>query len=276
MHMAIAAMEGRKVMTMDVGGAYLNADMQRDVYMRIDAGTADVFCELDKNYRRALQGDGSLVVKLEKALYGCIESSKLWYDNISNKLISVGFVANERDPCVFNKITPSGSQLTVALYVDDLFCSCADESQLEWLASVLTEEYKELAVHRGDMHSYLGHTLDFGMSPGRVRLTMEGYISDLLRLYNVRGTAASPATTSLFEIDGTSNKLSTQNREDFHSCVAKLLYLAKRVRPDLLTAVSFLATRVNEATMQDQNKLSRLLRYLNATSDMDGYGFRRF
>jgi hypothetical protein len=268
MLMAIAAQEGRKVMTMDVGGAYLNADMQRDVYMRVDAATAAVFCELDGNYRGALQRDGSLVVKLEKALYGCIESSKLWYDNISKKLVSVGFEANTKDSCVFNKATPGGAQLTVAIYVDDLFCSCVDETQLEWLANVLTEEYKELSIHRGDMHSYLGHTLDFGSVPGKVKLTMEGYISDLLRLYNVRGTASTPATSTLFEIDGESTKLEDQLREDFHSCVAKLLYLAKRVRPDLLTAVSFLTTRVNEATEQDGEKLDRVLRYLNATPEM--------
>jgi hypothetical protein len=156
MVMAIAAHEGRKVMTMDVGGAYLNADMKKDVYMRVDAATAAVFVELDPSYTLGIDRDGTLLVKLDKALYGCIESSKLWYDNLSNKLKSLGFVANERDSCVFNLKTTSGAQLTVAVYVDDLLCTCVEESQLEWLASELTKEYQELSVHRGGVHSYLG------------------------------------------------------------------------------------------------------------------------
>jgi hypothetical protein len=43
------------------------------------------------------------------------------------------------------------------------------------------------------------------------------------------------------------------------------LYLAKRTRPELLTAVSFLATRV---TKYDVDKLIRLIRYTRATREM--------
>ncbi len=46
--------------------------------------------------------------------------------------------------------------------------------------------------------------------------------------------------------------------------VAKLLYLLKRARPDILTAVSFLCTRVTKATVEDQQKLEYLLGYLQA------------
>ena len=35
-------------------------------------------------------------------------------------------------------------------------------------------------------------------------------------------------------------------RKRFHSAVAKMLYLAKRARPDMLTGVSYLATRVQD------------------------------
>ena len=268
MVMAIAAHEGRKVFTMDVGGAYLNADMKRDVYMRVDPATAKIFLELDPTYSEGLDTDGTLLVKLEKALYGCIESSKLWYDVLSSELKKLGFKPNCRDLCVFNYDTPGGEQLTVAIYVDDLLCTCLDEGQLEWLAAKLTEAFKELTVHRGALHSYLGHTLDFVELPGKVKLTMEGYINDLLRLYEVRGTAATPATSNLFDVDSDALLLIPTEQDEFHSCVAKVLYLAKRVRPDLLTAVSFLATRVSVATVQDQSKLTRVLRYLNATSEM--------
>ena len=85
---AIAAMEQRRVMTIDVGNAYLNANMNRDVFMKIDPVMADLLAKVDPVYSRFKDIDGSIIVKLEKALYGCVESSQLWYDNLTNKLKS--------------------------------------------------------------------------------------------------------------------------------------------------------------------------------------------
>jgi hypothetical protein len=56
-------------------------------------------------------------------------------------------------------------------------------------------------------------------------------------------------------------------RVHFHSMVAKLLYLAKKARPDFLLVVSYLATRVSRCTKDDLVKLTRLLRYLRETRD---------
>jgi hypothetical protein len=47
----------------------------------------------------------------------------------------------------------------------------------------------------------------------------------------------------------------------FHTHVAKLLYLAKRVRPEMLTAISFLTTRVQACDQDDLAKLRRALGY---------------
>ena len=85
---AIAAMEQRRVMTIDVGNAYLNANMNRDVFMKIDPVMADLLAKVDPVYSRYKDIGGSIIVKLEKALYGCVESSQLWYDNLTNKLKS--------------------------------------------------------------------------------------------------------------------------------------------------------------------------------------------
>ncbi len=58
--------------------------------------------------------------------------------------------------------------------------------------------------------------------------------------------------------------LREEDRKIFHWVVAKLLYLSKHARPDILMAVSFLCTRVTKATVKDQKKLEYLLGYLQA------------
>jgi hypothetical protein len=50
--------------------------------------------------------------------------------------------------------------------------------------------------------------------------------------------------------------------------VQRLLYISTRARPDILTAVSFLTTRVSSPTEEDNNKLIRVLSYLNGTKEL--------
>ena len=54
----------------------------------------------------------------------------------------------------------------------------------------------------------------------------------------------------------------------FHRIVEKLLYVAKRIRPECLTAVSFLSTRVTKCDEDDVEKLRRLVRYIRKTKDL--------
>ena len=264
---AIAARERRVVVTADIGGAYLNADMQKEVYMRLDSKLAEVLVALEPEYEQFMCKDGSMVVKLRKALYGCVESAKLWYQNFSGYLKELGFEANPKDHCVFNMTGSSGDQLTVCVYVDDLLITCKSSADIEDLLTKLKDKYKEITISRGDFHSYLGQSIEF-CCDGQVKISMEGYIRDLLDSMNVDASASSPATVKLFVVDETSTALETEQKELYHSCVARLLYLAKRARPDLLTAVAFLCTRVQAPTVDDWNKLERIVKYLNGTKDL--------
>ena len=69
----------------------------------------------------------------------------------------------------------------------------------------------------------------------------------------------------LFEIDETSPALDNKKKDEFHSAVASVLFLAKRARPDLLLTTSFLATRIKQPTEEDARKLDKMLRYINVT-----------
>jgi hypothetical protein len=61
--------------------------------------------------------------------------------------------------------------------------------------------------------------------------------------------------------------LAEVDRKVFHTKVSKFLFLSKRARPDILTVVSYLCTRVQTATTEDQAKLNRVLGYLKGTQD---------
>ena len=63
-------------------------------------------------YRKYLRDDGTMIVQLTKAMYGCVESAKLWYESIKDTLSETGFERNVQDHCVFNNVI-DGKQITI-------------------------------------------------------------------------------------------------------------------------------------------------------------------
>ncbi len=114
---------------------------------------------------------------------------------------------------------------------------------------------------------------------GVVTFTMPAFVDEIVRNAEVATIADTPVGNNLFYTEETSPKLSKEASEAFHSDTAKLLYLAKRTRVDILP-VSFLCTRVQEPTEDDLRKLKRIHRYVTGTADLplrlsicDGYLF---
>ena len=267
---AIAAAEERKVMTIDVGGAFLNADIKRTgvlVHVRLDKIMTGFLVEIAPEFSEFVNEDGSCVVELDKALYGTLEAAKLWYDNISTKLMAEGFEPNPYDSCVFNKVNRDGLQVTVALYVDDLMVTCEDERELDAFAAFLRASYAgDITEHRGDIAEYLAMTFDF-RTRGEVRVTMKKLIDDIIAGCGVTAERSTPATDELFNVREDAVQLDQQQKDYFRTYVAKLLYVAKRVRPEILAAVSFLTTRALVCDADDLAKLHRVLGYVKKTRD---------
>ena len=269
---AIAAYESRGVHTIDITGAYLNADMHKtgiDVYMRIDGQNMKILCELDETYKRYIQksekGD-YLVVNLDRALYGCVESAKLWYNDLKETLNKAGYEVNNKDECVFNKGI-GDDQCTIVLHVDDMMITCRNKRTRLELIDTLKLRYTEgLSVHEGPVISYLGMTFDWRIR-GEVRISQSGYINDVLGECGIEGESRSPASMNLFETRQEAPMLENKEKEWLHRQVAKLLYLAKRTKPECLTTVAYLTTRVTKSNLDDMVKLGKLLKYLRKTKD---------
>ena len=75
---ALAAKEKRVVKTVDIGGAYLNASMAESgvvVHMRLDKVMTAILVRIDPTFAVYVTEDGTSVVQLDKALYGCVEAA---------------------------------------------------------------------------------------------------------------------------------------------------------------------------------------------------------
>jgi hypothetical protein len=77
---------------------------------------------------------------------------------------------------------------------------------------------------------------------------------------NSARTSAAPY--DLFVVNDDAEKLGKEGSTAFHNLVAKTLYVSKRARPGISTAIAFLTTRVRVPDIDDWRKLSHLLEYL--------------
>jgi hypothetical protein len=258
---AIAAHEGHHIMTLDHKAAYLNAEMRGPrVDMLLTPEVAEILCKLDPKYRRFLRPDKKIAVKLKKALYGCIQSAVLWYQELASTLHEMGFRENPYDICSFTRVRGNTSD-RILVYVDDLFITSKDEHILIDISATLKAKYGAVTNTIGKAHNFLGIHWDFRVA-GQVSLSMDGYVNDIIKKYKVTKKCRTPATDCLFQTATNSPLLTSDKSELFRSCVMTLYYLAKRTRPEILTAISYCATRISAPTEEDEKKLDRILSYL--------------
>ncbi|GKB44929.1 retrovirus-related pol polyprotein from transposon TNT 1-94 [Tanacetum coccineum] len=102
---AYAAHKSFLVYQMDVKTTFLNGPLKEEVYVNQPNGFVDPH-HPDKVYR------------LKEALYGLKQALRTWYDELSNFLISKGFLKGSIDPTLF--ITKKGEDIYVQIYVDDI------------------------------------------------------------------------------------------------------------------------------------------------------------
>jgi len=262
--LAIAASKRRVMGIGDVPGAYLNADQRKKIIMMLGKEIGDILCSIDSKYSQYRRKDGRIPVILRKALYGCKESALLWYEVLRAHLERNGFVRSSADKCLF----VSGSTWIV-IYVDDFIVVADDQRGVESVFSMLENQFGKMNKTIGKEFTYLG--MNIKVKDGVAEVGMDNYVRDMLKSWSPSREYSVPATASLFDVDESSELLPERERKRFHTMVAKLLYLAKRARPDILVAVTMLTTRVTKATREDWQKLERILGYLKRFPDLKVY-----
>eukprot|EP00804_Cyclotella_cryptica_P021177 CCRYP_001489-RB/>CCRYP_001489-RB protein AED:0.45 eAED:0.38 QI:0/-1/0/1/-1/0/1/0/491 len=216
-----------------------------------------------------------MFMKMQKAMYGMLRSSLLFYQKLVKDLEAFGFELNPYDPCVANKMV-NGEQMTLTWHVDDLKVSHKDAFELTKFILYLARIYGDkITVNRGKYHDYLGMDLDYSV-PGKLRVSMIKYVDKILKDFPqaITKTSSTPAADHLFQIRDAEEVakqekfLSEEQARHFHHTVAQLLFLLTQARRDIQTAVAFLMTRVKKPDEDDWGKLKRVLQYLLGTKHM--------
>ena len=193
------------------------------MYIRCDRNLTKLIIEVLPGIKWYVTKEGTLYCHLLKALYGCVQASKLWYDKLTKFLRTLGYEHLPTDPCVMHKIVNDEIYLLV-IYVDDiLVLVLANGDEIEHLRQAFTAEYQWFTMEVGNSHSYLG--MHLVMNNGYAGIDMSIFVDQLLEKHGDQAKEANtPAAKDIFTVDTHSQPLIEAERREFHTTVAKLLY----------------------------------------------------
>lgn len=240
---------------LDVKNAFLNGDLEEEIYMSMPPGFGN-----SKN---------NMVCRLRKSLYGLKQSPRAWFEKFSQAITSRGYVQCQADHTLFIKTGTTGKKAILIVYVDDIIMTGDDVEAIKLLKRDLASEFEIKDL--GHLKYFLG--MEVARSKEGIVISQRKYILDLLKETGLLG--CKPAETpmdpnkKIFKDE----EQTPVNKEHYQRLVGKLIYLS-HTRPDIAYSVGIVSQHMNEPTEGHLEAVKRILRYLKMTPGL-GLRFKR-
>jgi hypothetical protein len=255
---AIAAMKGLEIHQMDVKAAYLNGEIDKELFLEQPEGYETPECPRNK-----------YVCKLNKALYGLKQAGRLWNITLHRYLISQSYHQISSEPCVYVQQV-KGNFTIIAVYVDDLAIASNDTKALREAKEMLKERF--MMTDLGTSQHILG--LRVQRKENNIFIDQAHYVERILEKFRMLDChpVATPMDTSL-KLTPLADGDKTINNAIYRSAVGSLMYAAVATRPDIAAAVGIVARYVEKPGNAHWAAVKRIMRYLKGTMSY-GLAFR--
>jgi hypothetical protein len=251
--LALVAAEDWELHQLDVKTAFLNGDLEEQIFMQQPPGYDD--------------GSGR-VCRLIKSLYGLKQAPRAWYQKLSSQLESMGFAASGADASLYTKVMGDGSRVVLLVYVDDILVAGPQLAAVEEVKAQLSDAFDVRDL--GEARMFLGIEIERQRAARTLRISQRQHVLDLLQRHGM--TACKSRTTPLeVSVQLVRATESDERVVGYAEIVGSLLYLANCTRPDIAFAVSALSRHMANPTRAHLNAAKSVLRYLSGTA---GLGIR--
>ena len=253
--LALACEEGMHVHQMDVKTAFLNGDLEEEVYMEQPD-------HLEKKNPK------QKVWKLKKALYGLKQAPRAWNKRLHEFLEAQGFTRSLYDTAIYVR-GEKEERVILSVYVDDLLIVSKNLESVEAVKNQLKREFE--MVDFGEASSILGIQITRNMEEGWLELDQRRYIGVILDRFgmgdckgvvtpleaNVKYSKAQEATTEeeLKEMEGV----------PYREAIGSLMYLMVSTRPDIASSIQVFSKYMQNPGREHWQGVKRVLRYLKTT-----------
>ena len=249
---SLAAQNCWRIHQMDVKSAFLNGDLDEEVYIEQPQGYI-------------VKGEEDKVLKLKKALYGLKQAPRAWNTRIDKYFKGKNFIKCPYEHALYIK-NQNNDILIACLYVDDLIFTGNNPSMFEDFKKEMTKEFEMTDI--GLMSYYLG--IEVKQEENGILITQEGYAKEVLKKFKMDD--CNPVSTPM-ECGAKLSKHEDGESVDptlFKSLVGSLRYLTC-TRPDILYAVGVVSRYMELPTTTHMKAAKRILRYIKGTINFGLY-----
>ena len=112
MTISISVHDDNDIESIDITGAYLRAHIppeDREIVL-LGKEETKILISIYPEFEKYVLSNGTMLLSIDRAMYGMIESAFYWYTDITSTLISDGYLQNSVDECVFFYIDPDGNK----------------------------------------------------------------------------------------------------------------------------------------------------------------------
>ena len=130
---------------MDVKTAFLNGELDEEIFMEIPEGVAVPTNKAARGYERPL------VCRLRKSIYGLKQAPRAWYSRIYTFFQEHNFIRSDYDHSLFINYE---QQIILLLYVDNLVVAAPTRALVDWIRDKLHHEFEMTDL--GPLQTFLG------------------------------------------------------------------------------------------------------------------------
>lgn len=240
--LSLVAIEKLKIKQFDVKTAFLNGDLEEDIYMKQPIGFDD---------------NSGKVCKLLKSLYGLKQASRCWNHTFTNFIKGFGFKSSDADPCVFVR-SIDNKKVILAIYVDDGLVAAESDSEID---IILHEMQKSFEIKVFESKCFLG--IEIEKNNDCIFIHQAAYAKKVLNKFRMFdcNPVSIPADTSKILCSNQTEEVGYPYRE----AVGSLMYLAIGTRPDISFAVGNASRFLEKPESTHVNAVKRIFKYIKGT-----------
>ena len=255
--LAVAASLDYEIWQMDVKTAFLNGNLNEDIYMQQPEGFK-------------AKGKEHMVCKLQRSIYGLKQASRSWNIRFDQAITSFGFEKSPDEPCVYKRIQAQ-KVVFLVLYVDDILLIGNDKQGLSGVKDWLHKQFdmKDL----GEANYILGIKLIRDRKNKLLALSQASYIHKILVRFNMENSKRGSLPfrhgihLSKEQSPKTPEQKERMSRIPYASAVGSLMYAMLCTKPDICYAVGVVSRYQSDPGEEHWIAVKHILKYLRRTRD---------
>ena len=167
--LAVAAFFDYEIWQMDVKTAFLNGNIEEELYMMQPKGFVD-------------PKDADKVCKLQRSIYGLKQASRSWNLRFDEVIKGFGFFQTYGEACIYKKVSGSSVAFLI-LYVDDILLIGNDTELLKSVKDYLNSKFSMKDL--GEAAYILGIKIYRDRSRCLIGLQQSTYLDKILKKFRM-------------------------------------------------------------------------------------------